>query len=95
MVHRLLNKQFTILVTLHLCRSVPKVGAAKFWEYYQAFGYSELTGIDLPGESDDQFFRPDGSMGVVDLAVASFGQGFSITPIQMLLPYQQLQTVVT
>lgn len=61
-----------------------KVGAAKFWEYYQAFGYSELTGIDLPGESDDQFFRPDGSMGVVDLAVASFGQGFSITPIQMI-----------
>jgi stage V sporulation protein D (sporulation-specific penicillin-binding protein) len=61
-----------------------KVGAAKFWEYYQAFGYSELTGIDLPGESDDQFFTPDGSMGVVDLAVASFGQGFSITPIQMI-----------
>lgn len=59
-----------------------KVGAAKFWEYYQAFGYSELTGIDLPGESDDQFFP--GSMGVVDLAVASFGQGFSITPIQMI-----------
>ena len=59
-----------------------KVGAAKFWEYYQAFGYSELTGIDLPGESDDQFFN--GSMGVVDLAVASFGQGFSITPIQMI-----------
>ena len=61
-----------------------KLGAAKFWEYYQAFGYSELTGIDLPGESDDQFFTPDGSMGVVDLAVASFGQGFSITPIQMI-----------
>ena len=61
-----------------------KVGAAKFWEYYQAFGYSELTGIDLPGESDDQFFTPDGSMGVVDLAVAFFGQGFSITPIQMI-----------
>lgn len=59
-----------------------KLGAAKFWEYYQAFGYSELTGIDLPGESDDQFFP--GSMGVVDLAVASFGQGFSITPIQMI-----------
>lgn len=59
-----------------------KVGTAKFWEYYQAFGYSELTGIDLPGESDDQFFP--GSMGVVDLAVASFGQGFSITPIQMI-----------
>ena len=61
-----------------------KIGAEKFWEYYQAFGYSELTGIDLPGESDDIFFSQDGSMLVTDLAVASFGQNFSITPIQMI-----------
>lgn len=61
-----------------------KVGAEKFWEYYQAFGYNELTGIDLPGESNGLFFTQDGSMGVVDLAVSSFGQGFSITPIQMI-----------
>ena len=61
-----------------------KVGAEKYWEYYQAFGFSELTGIDLPGESEDIFFSEDGSMQVVDLAVASFGQGISITPIQMI-----------
>ncbi len=61
-----------------------KVGAEKFWEYYKAFGYSEKTGIDLPGEADDIFFSQDGSMGPVDLAVSSFGQGFSITPIQMI-----------
>ncbi len=60
------------------------VGEDKFWEYYQAFGFSEKTGIDLPGESDDIFFSEDGSMGPVDLAVASFGQNFSITPIQMI-----------
>lgn len=60
------------------------VGEEKFWEYYQAFGFSEKTGIDLPGESDDLFFSQDGSMGPVDLAVASFGQNFSITPIQMI-----------
>lgn len=61
-----------------------KVGAEKFWEYYQGFGFSEKTGIDLPGESEDLFFTEDGSMGPVDLAVASFGQNFSITPIQMV-----------
>lgn len=60
------------------------VGAEKFWEYYQAFGFSEKTGIDLPGEADDMFFNEDGSMGPVDLAVASFGQNFGITPIQMI-----------
>ncbi len=60
------------------------VGEEKFWEYYQSFGFSEKTGIDLPGEAEDQFFTEDGSMGPVDLAVASFGQNFSITPIQMI-----------
>ena len=63
------------------------VGKEKFWEYYQAFGFSEKTGIDLPGESDDQFFIHDGIEGNMldtDLAVASFGQNFSITPIQMI-----------
>ena len=63
------------------------VGKEKFWEYYQAFGFSDKTGIDLPGESGDQFFVHDGVEGNMldtDLAVASFGQNFSITPIQMI-----------
>ena len=60
------------------------IGADRFWQYYQSFGFSEKTGIDLPGEADDLFFTEDGSMGPVDLAVASFGQNFSITPIQMI-----------
>ncbi|MBQ5347740.1 MAG: DUF2953 domain-containing protein [Ruminococcus sp.] len=37
-----------------------RVGADKFYKYYQAFGFSEPTGIDLPGESDDLFFNEDG-----------------------------------
>lgn len=60
------------------------VGAEKYWQYYQGFGFSEKTGIDLPGESEDIFFSADGAMTPVDLAVASFGQNFSITPIQMI-----------
>ena len=60
------------------------LGEEKFYKYYQAFGFSEPTGIDLPGESDDIFFNEDGTMSETDLAVASFGQNFSITPIQMI-----------
>lgn len=61
------------------------VGAEKFWEYYQAFGFSEKTGIDLPGEQSDIFFGDgSGKMQPMDLAVASFGQNFAITPIQMI-----------
>lgn len=30
-----------------------QLGAKKYWEYYQAFGFSEKTGIDLPGESEE------------------------------------------
>lgn len=61
-----------------------KVGAEKFFQYYIAFGFHEKTGIDLPGEAGDIFFSADGSMTMMDLAVASFGQNFSVTPIQML-----------
>ena len=62
------------------------LGRQKFYEYYVAFGFSEPTGIDLPGESDVYFFHNDGicGMDLSDLAVASFGQNFKITPIQML-----------
>lgn len=61
------------------------VGAENFWKYYQAFGFSEKTGIDLPGEQSDIFFGDGtGEMQPMDLAVASFGQNFAITPIQMV-----------
>ena len=59
------------------------VGLNKFRDYYQGFGFSEKSGIDLPGESDDSFWE-EGAMSEVDFAVASFGQNFGITPIQMI-----------
>lgn len=59
------------------------LGASKFRQYYQGFGFSDKTGIDLPGEAEDSFWK-EGKMGGVDLAVASFGQNFTITPIQMI-----------
>ena len=59
------------------------IGINKFCQYYQGFGFSEKTGIDLPGEAEDNFWE-DGKMDILNLATASFGQNFSITPIQMI-----------
>lgn len=65
-----------------------RVGEKKFYEYYKAFGFSEKTGIDIPGEAEDIFFDQEGiegNMWPTDLAVASFGQNFAITPLQMVM----------
>ncbi len=64
-----------------------QLGRKKFYEYFVAFGFSEPTGIDLPGESNSVWFNSPGGeygMGLMDLAVGSFGQNFKITPVQML-----------
>ena len=59
------------------------VGLQKFRDYYKGFGFADKSGIDLPGESEDMFWG-EGEMSTVDFAVASFGQNFGITPIQMI-----------
>ncbi len=63
------------------------VGAERFYEYARAFGFFEKTGIDLQGESgslwwdEDVFFDP---WNQSQLAAASFGQTFTITPLQLI-----------
>lgn len=54
-----------------------------FCKYRESFGFTEKTGIDLPGESGSLYHDED-TMSFPDLMVESFGQNFSITPIQMI-----------
>ena len=61
-----------------------RIGVENFFNFYKSFGFHNKTDIDLPGESSDIFFNKDGKMNLTDLAVASMGQNFSITPIQMI-----------
>ena len=63
-----------------------RLGVDKFCYYFDAFGLSEKTGIDLPAESAGIGFSPD-VMTNVDLAVCSFGQGETITPLEMITSY--------
>lgn len=61
-----------------------RLGVEKFYEYFQAFGMTERTGIDLPGEASLEGANWGENMTGVDLAVASFGQRFEVTPLQMI-----------
>lgn len=67
-----------IMMTLGL-----RIGTEKFYQYTEAFGYMERTGIDLPGEAKGIFFN-EATYSTIDLAVTSFGQNFKVTPIQQL-----------
>lgn len=58
-------------------------------KYLNRFGLGEPTEIDLQGEATGTI-RDEGSWYPIDLATASFGQGISITPIQLLAAVNSL-----
>lgn len=60
-----------------------KIGASTLYKYFRAFGLFERTGIETAGEASSQFHSID-SVGPIELATTSFGQRFTITPLQMI-----------
>ena len=60
------------------------LGIDKFYKYVRGFGFFDRTGIDLLGEAKS-IFQP--KLTEIDMAVASFGQRFQITPIQLVAAY--------
>lgn len=60
-----------------------KLGTETLMNSIKNFGFGSKTGIDLNGESNGILFKT-ASMGPVELATTSFGQGISVTPIQQV-----------
>ncbi|MDD7314502.1 MAG: penicillin-binding transpeptidase domain-containing protein [Bacilli bacterium] len=60
-----------------------KLGKERFFKYLRAFGFGEKTGIDLVGESKGIIFNEE-KIGNVELATSAFGQGNSVTMIQLV-----------
>lgn len=64
-----------------------KLGKETFSKYFEAFGFTEKTGVDLPSEAtpvaNKTYYTVD-RMGIAELSSASFGQTFQATPIQMI-----------
>ena len=62
------------------------LGKDKFFDYFKAYGFTEPTGIDLPGEASSIYVNTS-EKGPVELASSSFGQTNKITPLQMITAY--------
>lgn len=59
-----------------------KIGAKTLYKYYDAFGFFNKTNVGLSGEASGYFHDLD-KVSLVELATMSFGQRFTITPLQM------------
>lgn len=59
-----------------------RIGAERFYQYFDTFGLFDKTGIDLPGEAGTIMHKLE-DIGPVELATISFGQSFQISPIHM------------
>ena len=60
-----------------------RIGTSTLYKYYKAFGFFDKTGIDLNGEASS-IFLDENDVKPIERATYSFGQRFSITPIQMI-----------
>lgn len=65
-------------------RVAQAMGIEKFYSYVRAFGFYDKTGIELLGEQTGIIHKKPTEM---DMAAASFGQRFTITPIQLITSY--------
>lgn len=68
------------------------LGITKFYNYFNLFGFTERTGIELQGEPSNEEYRnlQHKDPKEIDLAVSSFGQRFQISPIQMITAYSAI-----
>jgi stage V sporulation protein D (sporulation-specific penicillin-binding protein) len=60
-----------------------RLGKERLFSYIDAFGFGKKTGVDLLGESTGIVFNPD-KIGNVETATSAFGQGNTVTPIQLI-----------
>ena len=60
-----------------------RIGTTTLYKYYKSFGFFDTTGVDLPGEANS-IFLAENEVKPIERATYSFGQRFSITPLQMI-----------
>ncbi|MBO5023792.1 MAG: PASTA domain-containing protein [Clostridia bacterium] len=60
-----------------------RIGISTYAEYFRAFGLTEKTGIDLPGEASP-IYKEESELTMLDLAVYSFGQRFNVTTLELI-----------
>jgi cell division protein FtsI/penicillin-binding protein 2 len=74
--------------SLNVCLTwiAKQLGPTRFYEYMQRFNIGRATGVDIANETSGILRLPgSGDWYEADLGTNSFGQGVSVTPIQMLM----------
>ena len=91
-IHEAQHKKYTTLLLPEVLKYSSNIGAVKvserlgknqFYDYITSFGFGAKTGIDLPGEVSGIVRDPD-KWRPVDFATMAFGQGISVTAIQLI-----------
>ena len=62
-----------------------RVGASLFYDYFDAFGFTERTGVDLPNETNFMQYYTASQLGEVQLSSSAFGQAMAVTPLQVCM----------
>ena len=60
-----------------------RLGSSVFYDYFDAFGFTERTGVDLPNETGMMKYYTKNQLGEVQLASSAFGQAMAVTPLQI------------
>ena len=60
-----------------------RLGSSAFYDYFDAFGFTERTGVDLPNETGMMKYYTKSQLGEVELSSSAFGQAMAVTPLQV------------
>ena len=60
-----------------------RLGSSAFYDYFDAFGFTERTGVDLPNETSMMKYYTKSQLGEVELSSSAFGQAMAVTPLQV------------
>ena len=60
-----------------------RLGPSAFYDYFDAFGFTERTGVDLPNETGMMKYYTKSQLGEVELSSSAFGQAMAVTPLQV------------
>jgi cell division protein FtsI (penicillin-binding protein 3) len=67
-----------------------RLGPFKLYNYLSKFGFGQKTGLSYPAGESAGLLRPPGKWHIVDAANISFGQGLSVTALQMVMAVSAL-----
>ncbi len=68
---------------VNLVQRMEEMQKGTFYKYIDAFGFGQITGLGLQGESKGLVINPD-KVSTLDISTMSIGQSIAVTPLQLV-----------